>query len=146
MKKNKKTYLTAGGKQLAVMGSNWQWCNLFCSALTIRQPAVQCPHHQHRKSCHLPEETLALAIPHKHQKSNHIYQNIYIRYQYIKPKSSTALCFSSISHFVTEGLTAMSVLKASWPFPERFKYRYLQSAVIQLSNWSNCQAPESNCF
>lgn len=144
MKKNKKTYLTAGGKQLAVMGSNWQWCNLFCSAFTIQQPAVQCPHHQHRKSCHLPEETLALAIPHKHQKikpylSKHLHQ-----ISDIKPKSSTAFCFSSISHFVTEGLTAMSVLKASWPFPERFKYRYLQSAVIYPT--FQLPSPESNCF
>lgn len=68
-------------------------------------------------------------------------------YQTISIKTSTSNIFkyqiSNPSHprpFVslpfrilfTEGLTAMSVLKASWPFPERFKYRYLQSAVIQL--------------
>ncbi len=92
------------------MGSNWQWC-IFCSALTIQQPAVQCPHHHHRKSCHLPEATLALAIPHKHQKikpyQNHIspYQNMISNH---KPNSSTAFvslrkAFKEVTPWGTDG-------------------------------------------
>lgn len=132
-------------------GSNWQWWGATGSDATF---FVQLSQFSSQR-CNAPTTSIAsVAIYQKRpsywqfltsiKKSNYIYQNIYIRYiqiSYIKPKSSTAFVSLPFRILFTEGLTAMSVLKASWPFPERFKYRYLQSAVIQLSNWSNCQAP-----
>lgn len=124
-------------------GSNWQWWGATGSDATF---FVQLSQFSSQR-CNAPTTSIAsVAIYQKRpsywqfltsiKKSNYIYQNIYIKYiqiSDIKPKSSTPFCFSF--HFASsspEGLTAMSVLKASWPFPERFKYRYLQSTVIQL--------------
>lgn len=131
-------------------GSNWQWWGATGSDATF---FVQLSQFSSQR-CNAPTTSIAsVAIYQKRpsywqfltsiKKSNYIYQNIYIKYIQISIYQTQvihALLFLfHFAFFVTEGLTAMSVLKASWPFPERFKYRYLQSAVIQLSNWSNCQ-------
>ena len=123
-------------------GSNWQWWGATGSDATF---FVQLSQFSSQR-CNAPTTSIArVAIYQKRpshwqfltsiKKSNYIYQNIYIKYiqiSDIKPKSSTAFVSLPFRILFTKGLTAMSVLKASWPFPERFKYRYLQSAVIQL--------------